>query len=390
MALPTLQLGDRDVDLVPQLRTKLVSLGFSVDAATTDLAIFDSAVQGAIMAFQRKVGIEEDGIVGPMTWIKLGADPAADPAATSWFKLALMAGALYFGYRWWKKRGANREFSLRGYGDAVDTRLIEEPLVLMERGDCSGAARMLMKRRVYASGRAEQAGTPVNRAHFKRVAAILIQHCPKEVGEEVEEAMRSADEADRTQGFPRTSNPVKGGGSSLTNIRRARTDAPWHDPNDVMHPRIHRGMRPIDTEPQNYVQRSRPVLPPNVGAGSRVIYLDRRASKFFPNGKEVIATVKKNGGSTQISVSNKGVTQTIDRRDVIRWMPKYAPPRAPQTGRQYTPEQKAKQAIAIAKLREQRKAAKREENDLTRRNLRREDGDRSRTVFPPNRGPWED
>ncbi len=104
-----------------------------------------------------------------------------------------------------------------------------------------------------------------------------------------------------------------------------------------------------------------------------------------------MSLVKKNGGGTVISVSNKGVTQTIDRRDVIRWMPKYATPRAPQTGRQYTPEQKAKQAIAIAKLREQRKAAKRQENDLQRRGLRREQADdRSRTVFPPNRGPWEE
>ena len=66
----TLKRGDRHAS-VRWLRRQLESLGMSLPD-DADPAMFDAALQDAVMAFQREEQILADGIVGPTTWIRLG------------------------------------------------------------------------------------------------------------------------------------------------------------------------------------------------------------------------------------------------------------------------------------------------------------------------------
>ena len=58
---------------VKQIQTALVAHGFKV---ATDGA-FGPQTVAAVKAFQKQAGITQDGIVGPVTWAKLQAAPAA-------------------------------------------------------------------------------------------------------------------------------------------------------------------------------------------------------------------------------------------------------------------------------------------------------------------------
>jgi peptidoglycan hydrolase-like protein with peptidoglycan-binding domain len=58
---------------VKQIQTRLVAHGYKV---ATDGA-FGPQTAAAVKDFQKKAGITQDGIVGPVTWAKLQAAPAA-------------------------------------------------------------------------------------------------------------------------------------------------------------------------------------------------------------------------------------------------------------------------------------------------------------------------
>ncbi len=58
---------------VKQIQTALVAHGFKV---ATDGA-FGPQTAAAVKAFQKQAGITQDGVVGPVTWAKLQAAPAA-------------------------------------------------------------------------------------------------------------------------------------------------------------------------------------------------------------------------------------------------------------------------------------------------------------------------
>lgn len=67
----TLKRGDRH-PTVRWLRRQLVSLGIAQPDAG-DATLFDAALQDAVMTFQHDEQLLADGIVGPATWIRLGA-----------------------------------------------------------------------------------------------------------------------------------------------------------------------------------------------------------------------------------------------------------------------------------------------------------------------------
>jgi general secretion pathway protein A len=66
----TLKRGDRHAS-VRWLRGQLESLGMGSEQPG-DAAVFDAALQDAVVAFQRAEQLLADGIVGPDTWIRLG------------------------------------------------------------------------------------------------------------------------------------------------------------------------------------------------------------------------------------------------------------------------------------------------------------------------------
>lgn len=67
----SLKRGDRHPS-VRWLREQLTSLGMAAPASG-DAAVFDAALQDAVVDFQRRESLLADGIVGPATWIRLGA-----------------------------------------------------------------------------------------------------------------------------------------------------------------------------------------------------------------------------------------------------------------------------------------------------------------------------
>jgi general secretion pathway protein A len=67
----TLKRGDRHPS-VRWLRSQLESLG-AAQLQTAEPVLFDAALQDAVVAFQRDERLLADGIVGPATWISLGA-----------------------------------------------------------------------------------------------------------------------------------------------------------------------------------------------------------------------------------------------------------------------------------------------------------------------------
>ena len=108
MALPILQLGIES-PLVIQVRNQLAALGFPINIQTTMPHIYDSAVQATVSAFQQSVGLAADGVVGPSTWAKLGADPTAGDdvakAGLGTLGTIFLAAVAYFGYRKIQKMG---------------------------------------------------------------------------------------------------------------------------------------------------------------------------------------------------------------------------------------------------------------------------------------------
>jgi len=108
MALPILQLGIES-PLVIQVRNRLAALGFPINIQTTMPHVYDSAVQATVSAFQQSVGLAADGVVGPSTWAKLGADPTAGDdvakAGLGTLGTIFLAAVAYFGYRKIQKMG---------------------------------------------------------------------------------------------------------------------------------------------------------------------------------------------------------------------------------------------------------------------------------------------
>lgn len=71
---PTLKYGATGADVVA-LQKKLISLGYSCGSAGAD-GEFGAATLAAVKLFQKKNGLEADGIVGPQTWNALNKDSA--------------------------------------------------------------------------------------------------------------------------------------------------------------------------------------------------------------------------------------------------------------------------------------------------------------------------
>ncbi|RLK51666.1 murein L,D-transpeptidase YcbB/YkuD [Alkalispirillum mobile] len=73
---PTLRAGDRD-DRVRTLREQLYLLGDIGEApATVADELFDEALEAAVRRFQRRHGLQEDGLVGPRTLAALNIHPS--------------------------------------------------------------------------------------------------------------------------------------------------------------------------------------------------------------------------------------------------------------------------------------------------------------------------
>ncbi len=387
MALPLLQLGVSS-EFVPQLRAKLAQLGFQITAPTTEPTVFDSAVQSAVAAFQAKMGLTADGVVGPLTWAKLGADGGAGPgvpvatAGPSWLKLAFMAAAVGGLWWWWKQRRPTSEFSRRrlsGYGDAVDTSLIEEPLLLMERGDCNGAARLLMKRRTYVAG----ASTPKNNQIFKDVARRVVAHCGREVEPLVREAMKAQErEARYPNVMTDLEQKMRAKRMMVRRVRPSTDLRPWLE----SQPTIRRGLRPIDTEPQRYIQRSRPTLYPDVrgSRGGRVI--------FEQGGREVIGKTvgRDNPDSSYVLVEAGGQRQNVLKTRIKRFLPRWGPKRPDDRApsKEKSASQRAAEAERSKANRAKAAALRAEAKRLELEAMRRVDPHSLRTSTAAQRALW--
>lgn len=318
MALPTLRAGVSH-PAVPPLRQTLAARGFSPASTPADPSSFDEGLQDAVQRFQQSVGLASDGVVGEQVWTALGVKEAGG----SWLKIGLMAAAAFGLWWWWKKRRKPyNEFSKRisGYGDAVDITLIEEPLLLAERGDCEGAARLLMKRRTYVTG----AATPKNQQVFKRVAQKVIASCGRDVAPLVKEAIERSREYE----------------SEIAN--------PWD--------RIERKMRRKRGQPES-AYRPAP--------GSKEEDARSRMSRLYRHGQKLPVQFIRRGEKT--------LYPTIRGGKVV-YVPKSSMTRGPSKPKSDT--QKAKQAERQAALRAGRKAAKSAANELRRKaeHYRREDG----------------
>ncbi|MHB8872709.1 MAG: peptidoglycan-binding protein [Myxococcaceae bacterium] len=73
---PTLRMGSKGAS-VSQLQQKLKNAGFNPGPVDGD---FGPKTLAAVKAFQRSKGIGVDGIVGPITWGKLGVSGSSGPA----------------------------------------------------------------------------------------------------------------------------------------------------------------------------------------------------------------------------------------------------------------------------------------------------------------------
>ncbi|MGH2943293.1 MAG: peptidoglycan-binding domain-containing protein [Solirubrobacteraceae bacterium] len=75
MAEPTLEKGSRG-QAVEDLQEALKALGFSPGAVD---GIFGPATEKAVKEFQASVGIDADGIVGPVTWTNIDEADQSEP-----------------------------------------------------------------------------------------------------------------------------------------------------------------------------------------------------------------------------------------------------------------------------------------------------------------------
>jgi hypothetical protein len=304
---------------VQELRAALMAVGYQPSSTPTDPTVYDDELKNAVMAFQAKVGQPVDGVVSEQTWAALRAN-----TGPSWVKIGLMVAALGGLYWWWtKRRKPNLEFSrqrrLNSYGDAVDTQLIEEPLLLVERGDCEGAARLLMKRRTYVAGNS----TPKNAQIFKRVAQRVIASCGRDVEPLVREAIARQEE-------------------------EGEMPSAWE--------KIERKMRR---------KRGQPESPYRPAPGTKSEDARSRMSRLFRHGQRLPVHSIRRGEKT--------LYPTIRGGRVV-YVPKDKLARGPSKPK--TEAQKEKQAEWMAILRDKRKAAKIAANELRRKaaHYRREDG----------------
>ncbi len=75
MAEPTLKKGSQG-QAVTDLQEALETLGFSVGAVD---GVFGAATERAVREFQSSVGIDVDGIVGPVTWLNINEADQSEP-----------------------------------------------------------------------------------------------------------------------------------------------------------------------------------------------------------------------------------------------------------------------------------------------------------------------
>ncbi len=75
MAEPTLKKGSKAQE-VKDLQEALKTLGFSPGKVD---GIFGAATERAVKAFQSSVGIDADGIVGPITWLNIDEADQSEP-----------------------------------------------------------------------------------------------------------------------------------------------------------------------------------------------------------------------------------------------------------------------------------------------------------------------
>lgn len=75
MAEPTLKKGSRKPE-VKDLQEALKALGFSPGKID---GVFGAATEKAVKAFQASVGIDADGVVGPITWLNIDEADQSEP-----------------------------------------------------------------------------------------------------------------------------------------------------------------------------------------------------------------------------------------------------------------------------------------------------------------------
>jgi peptidoglycan hydrolase-like protein with peptidoglycan-binding domain len=75
VAEPTLKRGSRKPE-VKDLQEALKTLGFSPGKID---GVFGAATEKAVKAFQASVGIDADGVVGPITWLNIDEADQSEP-----------------------------------------------------------------------------------------------------------------------------------------------------------------------------------------------------------------------------------------------------------------------------------------------------------------------
>ena len=75
MAEPTLRKGAKGQD-VKDLQEALNALGFAVGAVD---GVFGAATERAVRDFQASVGIDVDGVAGPVTWLNIDEADQSEP-----------------------------------------------------------------------------------------------------------------------------------------------------------------------------------------------------------------------------------------------------------------------------------------------------------------------
>ena len=380
MALPILQLGSQS-EYVTQLRAQLTKLGFAISMPTSDASIYDSAVQYAVSSFQAKVGLQADGVVGPDTWTKLGAQDTGGPATgPGWGKLLLMAVVAGGVWWWWKKRKPYGEFSSRGkmsqYGDAIDISLIEEPLLLMERGDCNGAARLLMKRRTYVSG----ASSPKNSRIFKDVARRVVIGCGREVEPLVREAIKLEEREAR---YPNVMTDLEQKMRAKRKMVRRGQDESDLAPYIRSQPSMRRGT--YVTRDGSMRHETHRLYPDTRGSrGGKVVYVNN-------SGQQVTGrTVGQDSPASSVLLVEgpDGRRETIHKSKIRRFLPHYGPKQAERAGKVLSPEQKAAQAVRSRETRAKATALRKEADRLELEMMRRVDPKHLRTATTTQRELW--
>ncbi len=96
--------GDPRTTIVTRVQARLVELGYGIDVD----GAFGAETDSAVRLFQTRAGFEADGIVGPVSWALLFADPApvVDAAPTALLARVVLVAATQVGKR--EQGGTNR------------------------------------------------------------------------------------------------------------------------------------------------------------------------------------------------------------------------------------------------------------------------------------------